>query len=423
MAMASGYRRAALALWFAVAALPTMLGGIAPAQATATDSARLCVAPVANGAPIEADIGKAWRMVSKVLMLPGVPRPVIHAVNRGGVWTIDEQRRFVPFGGVFPSNMSWDHFARDPENGRVAGRNYARGIFVIDPGETQFTRVAATDRKPLRQPYDVKFVVRYGRFVIADATGLYTLDRENRPAPLPFVAPDPRFAAYTVRDFPALGALTVLVERTGEPSTLFIRFDDGVDVPVLTLQRSESIRAMELTGEGDKLLLTTNCRRTELLPLPRKASADAPPAAATIEPARKRPANSRNPELGRYIYRADPPSIGKTLLYSDIGLFELRADGTTAPIDRPFDPRNERILSVAVMPASRAAVIFTARDVYALEADGTATRVPGGGDVGEHIIAHGKGIIPVRNEMLALGKRGLFLIVDRHLSGNQACAP
>src|SRR5260370_21727694 len=66
-------------------------------------SSPFCIVPVGNGAPTDKDYNQAWRMMDKIITLPGVPRPIIYAINRGGVWTIDENRAFVPFGGEFRS--------------------------------------------------------------------------------------------------------------------------------------------------------------------------------------------------------------------------------------------------------------------------------------------------------------------------------
>lgn len=68
-------------------------------------------------------------MTDKIITLPGVPRPIIYAINRGGVWTIDESRAFVPFGGEFPLNIFFDKIARDPETARFIGVTAARGVF------------------------------------------------------------------------------------------------------------------------------------------------------------------------------------------------------------------------------------------------------------------------------------------------------
>src|SRR5215472_7943023 len=101
---------------------------VAPiAAAQQLPSSPFCVVPVRGGTPTEKDVNQAWRMVPVVITLPGVSRPIIYAYNRGGVWTIDETRAFVPFGGEFPSSPLHDQIARDPDTGRFVGVNNALG--------------------------------------------------------------------------------------------------------------------------------------------------------------------------------------------------------------------------------------------------------------------------------------------------------
>lgn len=399
------------------AALAASLMLIATGRGDPAMDTRLCVVPVRDGTPTAADVGNAWRMVFKVLMLPGVPRPVIYPLNRRGVWTIDEHRRYVPFGGAFPASF-FDHYARDPATRRIAGVSSFHGLFVIDPGETQFTRIADKDAKPLRGPYDVKFVARFGKFIVADQTGLYTLDRDNSLSPLPFINSARSKTAYEFTDLPSLGALVLIKERFRKPTVILLRFDDGTDVRLLTLELFESIKSIKILPDGKTLAVQTNRRRLTA-PLPRKASGHAKPA-PLIEPARRYPSALRGGTLGRFVYRAEVPSIGKTLLYSEKGLFELRGDGSPAPLSFPVDAR---IREVAALPASHLAVLFAGGAAYAMDASGKISELPGGRRLGDHFLNYNKGIIPGRNEMLVDGKDALFLIVDRMLSGDNACPP
>jgi hypothetical protein len=398
-------------------ALAASLALIVVARGDPATNTRLCVVPVRDGTPTTADIGNAWRMVFKVLMLPGVPRPVIYPLNRGGVWTIDEHRRYVPFGGEFPAGL-FDHYARDPATRRIAGVSSFHGLFVIDPGETQFARIAGKDAKPLRGPYDAKFIVRFGKFVVADQTGLYTFGHDKKLSPLPFAYSARRDTGYEFTDLPSLGALAIIEERFHEPTVIFLRFDDGAVVRLLALDRFESIKSMKILPNGKVLAVQTNRRRLTA-PLPRKATGNAKPV-PRVEPARRYPSALRGGALGHYVYRADVPSIGKTLLYSEKGLFELRSDGNPAPL--PF-PGDAHIREVAALPASHLAVLFAGGTVFALDALGKVSEVPGGRRLGDQFLDYDKGVIPGRNEMLVNGKDALFLIVDRMLSGNDVCPP
>jgi len=88
----------------------------------------------------------------------------------------------------------------------------------------------------------------------------------------------------------------------------------------------------------------------------------------------------------------------------------------------PF-PGDARIREVAALPASHLAVLFAGGTVFALDASGKVSEVPGGRRLGDQLLNYNKGVIPGRNEMLVNGKDTLFLIVDRMLSENDVCPP
>src|SRR6266446_4953573 len=166
-------------------------------------SSPFCIVPVGNGRPTEKDHNQAWRMMDKIITLPGVRRPIIYAIDRGGVWTIDENRAFVPFGGEFPSDVFSDKIARDPETGRFVGVNARGGVFALDPGQTQFTKLYGVSEASLRHPYSVEFVPRFNGFVIADPSGLYLLDHAGALKSLPIVGRIDMGIPFAVFDLPA----------------------------------------------------------------------------------------------------------------------------------------------------------------------------------------------------------------------------
>ena len=396
-----------------------MLAGMASAHSEPAMNGRLCVVLVQGGTPWAADIDAGSGVASKVAMLPGVARPVIYSHNRGGVFTIDDQRRFMPFGGEFPSSSVWDHYARAPATGRVLASNPQIGVFAIRPGETPFSRVIAADRNtPFRFSVQA-FIERIGKFILGRGNNLYTLDRNNVLARFLVDGPSATSQFRIVSGLPAIDALAVIGERSRPTrQKLFLRFDDGTVVKMLDFDRP-IIMNVAIPPGGDVLVVRTN-RGTRRLALPRRPHA-VTRGQTRIEEAHLGPVKMPTEKYGRYVYRVQAPSIGETLLFSERGLFELSADRGIAPVRLPFDPRKETIHEVAELPASHLAVIFTAADIYALDADGTVTRVPGDMQVGRTLDPN-KGVIPVRNEMLVAGARGLFLLADRTLSGNGACA-
>ncbi|SEI08054.1 hypothetical protein SAMN05216228_1022121 [Rhizobium tibeticum] len=114
------------------------------------------------------------RMTSKVVAVPGLDRPIIFPLNRGGVWTIDNTRTFVRFGGVFPDHYQ-DEYASDTASGGVIGVSWKLGVFRLKRGEREFQRLYAADGKPFVHPFSAVYVARFGGTVISDNSGLYLL--------------------------------------------------------------------------------------------------------------------------------------------------------------------------------------------------------------------------------------------------------
>lgn len=193
----------------AISMVLTLLLSSGVGLAEQASSSPFCIVPVRNGAATEKDHNQAWRMMDKVIMLPGVPRPIIYAIDRGGVWTIDENRAFVPFGGEFPQNIFWDKLAHDPEAGRFVGVNARGGVFALDPGETQFKKLYGVSNAALRHPYSVEFIPRFNGFVISDPSGLYLLDSTGALKPLPVYSRISTGIPFAVFDLPAFGALLI----------------------------------------------------------------------------------------------------------------------------------------------------------------------------------------------------------------------
>jgi hypothetical protein len=67
---------------------------------------RFCIVPVKDGAPTAADVDQAWRITDVAFRIPGLPSLVFTPMNRRGQWTIDADRRLVPYVGPFPHNFS-----------------------------------------------------------------------------------------------------------------------------------------------------------------------------------------------------------------------------------------------------------------------------------------------------------------------------
>ena len=384
---------------------------IAP-LAGAQPAPRFCVVAVKDGTPTERDINQAWRMLTRVVMLPGVPHPVIYAMNRDGVWTIDENRAFVPYGGDFPSSYVSDRFVRDPGAGRILGLNSALGLFSLDRGETQFKKLHAADANPLKHPTSASFIPRMNGFVVSDTTVLYLLNRAGELSPLTVSDRAMLGVPTRVYDLPAFKAL--LVSATGSrPDALpyaVVRFDDGQIVRGPTFDRNDSIARVEVTRDGT-LSLSGGMRSYAMEIDPRPTGAIEQAQSFEIEGERKA---VRRDHL-------DAPSIGKTLnIQRRNGLFEMQ-DGQRKQMSLPFDITKEPIELAAEMPESKIVLLFTPSAIYTLDADGNVSEIAGSRSVGRTQVHPANGVIPVRNEMIVLGAAALFLVLDTRFAGEAAC--
>lgn len=376
------------------------------AAAQQLPSSPFCVVPVRGGTPTEKDVNEAWRMVSVVITLPGVSRPIIYAYNRGGVWTIDETRAFVPFGGEFPSSPLQDHIARDPDTGRFVGVNSALGVFALDPGETQFRKLHGVSPTLLRHPYSIEFIPRFRGFVINDANGLFLLDRDGGLTPLPINNRAVLQNHFKSFDLPAFNALVI----NAQDSHTVVRFDDGEVVHVATFDRYDFV--LGVTVEPNGTLSLRGAKKTQNVRLSR----------APIEPIvqgqsfvieRSRVQISRG--------RLEAPSIGKTIvMQATAGLSELKPDGAV-PLALPFDPAKERINSLIEMPQYKAVLIFTKASAYALQPEGPVTEILGAREAGVSPLAAPVAVIPRSNEIIFLGQNSLNLLLDSRISGGAAC--
>ena len=390
----------------------TVLLSVTALAAQAETATRFCVVPVKDGAPTEKDINQAWRLLTKVVMLPGLPRPIIYAMNRGGVWTIDETRAFVPFGGEFPSNFLWDRLVRDPDTGRVLGINNALGLFALDPGETQFKKLVAADGKPLKHPTSASFIPRMKGFVVSDSNGLFLLNRAGELSPLLVSDRNVLGIPFKAYDIPAFGGLLISASGSNVNALPYaaVRFDDGQVVRGPTLDRQDSISNVAVTPEGT--LSLSGGHRTYTMEIdPRPKGQILQGQSFEIEGERKVMRRDR----------LDAPSIGKALnIQRRNGVYEMQGDIKKA-VALPFDPSKEPIEQAAELPESEVVLIFTQNAIYTLDADGNVSEVANSRGVGRTPLNYANGVIPVRNEMIVLGANALHLVLDTRFAGEAAC--
>lgn len=223
-------------------------------------SSPLCLVPVKNGEPTKADIYQSFRMTSKVVAVPGLDRPIIFPLNRGGVWTIDAAGAYVPFGGDFPNHYQ-NQYASDTSTGDVIGVSRKLGVFRLRPGETQFERLYAADGKPFVLPFSAACIGRLGGTVISDKSGLYLLRSSGKVERLPWNTRVGGSSPGHLFDLPELKLLLV----TGEGS-IYARDDNG---NLTFFDKSfEGLQAARVTADG-KIFLKRNGQNV-IVPWPPK---------------------------------------------------------------------------------------------------------------------------------------------------------
>jgi len=122
---------------------------------------------------------------------------------------------------------------------------------------------------------------------------------------------------------------------------------------------------------------------------------------------------------GPYSEINDLPLVRRVLVHSLKGLFELTPDLRLVPVPAPVP--SLYVEAVAEMPPSGVAAVIAQEGVFAIGPEGGLAPVPGGEAAWSRVAKHV--FLPSRSELLFTGHKGLFLLVDRRLSGADACPP
>lgn len=492
--------------------------------------ADLCIVPVKNGEPTQADLGQTFRMVHAFTTFPGVGRPIIPGFNRRGVWTIDKDRAFVPYGGSFPSWGMDAQYAFDQRENRIVGIN-GRGVFVADPDDSVFKPIENVNPDGRLWFSTIAYIHRTGQILIGSNKGLMLLSGNTL---LPAGGGDSDSTASIVRifDLPLAGGLAL---STGDQRIL-IRSDEGATTEAYVLERRRRVPFPAL-GDGvmevaefpsPNALLIRSYAETIVLRLRKGArgieadqvqslqyftvnrgydgSIDLLSLATSsyVVYGRVPDDTSRNGELNdrtradiwrferlkgasfepvpgwerlptqlrrlvdlpmhkivllmssRYLRAKSPlgngglfafdgttiapvdesdaasigdnvdvyhlPSIGKVLLISERGLFELRSDLSVRAIETPPGfTFGLPVPEIAEMPASRTALILGQAGVFSLGTDGIPKPVRGAEHYEDTFNRNTAGIIPRREELLLVGRKGLVLAVDEAIAGPGSC--
>jgi hypothetical protein len=124
----------------------------------------------------------------------------------------------------------------------------------------------------------------------------------------------------------------------------------------------------------------------------------------------------------RFIGRpVDLPSIGKTLLMTSTGVFELTPGGGLKRVSLP--PPTHGLVGLADWPEARAALLSTGGGLYALDGDLRATFIPGTDTIGISTSKFAVGVNAGSGEMVLSARSGLYLTVDSVRPDAGSCDP
>ena len=452
-----------------IVAAALLAGAFAAAPALGETGPRVCIVPVENGTPTPADLGAGYRMASRFIAFPGTSRPIIYPHNRGGVWTIDESRAFVPYGGAFPVRWGslWTKYAFEPSSKRIVAV-HMRNVFVAS-SDGAFREAGGVDPEEKVAFHSAIHIPRLDRTFLATSHGLRVVEDETVK---PVAGAERSIVGGTHRifDLPSSPGMVL----AGGSHRIFLRGDDGAVAEAHVLARArmrswihaDSVVSVDEFPTPDTLLLRSS-HETVLIEIERTATTVRPRAAHSLQtfscarggdgsrevlstalnafliygrtpdgacpmsadrrvvrrlerlqdrsfvpvpggevqmsggqPMYDLPTlgivllkttrdvdrgfgnggllaydgdrvtpipDSRRENVGDFVWVYDVRSVGKVLLVSDTGLFELTADRTIRKISTPPAFSFQPIPVVAEMPASGLAILVGSGGVLSLE--------------------------------------------------------
>ena len=162
-----------------IVAAVLLAGVFAATPALGQTGSRICIVPVENGTATPADIGQGLPHGVRFIAFPGTSRPIIYPCNRGGVWTIDESRAFVPYGGAFPvwRGSLWTKYAFEPLSKRIVAV-HMRDVFVAG-SDGVFREAGGVDPEEKVAFHSAIHIPRLNRTFLATSHGLRVLEDET----------------------------------------------------------------------------------------------------------------------------------------------------------------------------------------------------------------------------------------------------
>jgi hypothetical protein len=175
---------------------------------------RFCVVPVKDGAPTEADIGQTWRISSTTFRIPGLPAQVFAPTNRQGQWTIDGDRRLIPYTGPYPhSYLDQNKWVKEPWSDRLVAITWGGGVSMMQPGMDRFERLQGDEQwRGAGHFNSIQVLPRRKLTIVANGKGVPLIVDDNTLPP--WLTPE-QMAARNIRgvfrlfDVPSLSATLI----------------------------------------------------------------------------------------------------------------------------------------------------------------------------------------------------------------------
>jgi hypothetical protein len=124
--------------------------------------------------------------------------------------------------------------------------------------------------------------------------------------------------------------------------------------------------------------------------------------------------------IGQYPRAYDLASIGRVVVTTQKGMFNLTKDGSLVAVSTPFPADGLPMPDIADWLESGVALVSTRSGLFALDSDLVTKPVLGGDKVG-YVWRTFTGINPGTGEMVLTGAHALFLAVDAERSHDDAC--
>jgi hypothetical protein len=416
------------------------------------DAKRFCVVAVKNGKPTEKDVNQAHRLIFRVETFPGVPRPIIYPSNRGGVWTVDDDGAFVQFGGAFPSNWLHDKFAFETHSGRVIGLNtypeFFHRIWALHPNTTAFQEIPVEDVKRFGGLSSLRYVPRLKATAFGNRNGLFILRNDK----IEIVPGGSEKAGWVtgIFDLPEYEALILNIEKKG----IYVLERDGTLREIGKPVARNYAQGVIDKGGGTAWIdarnekFVTDFRRDEKGVFRLHAVRHELPGDQKTRDVLKRiGAPERTDQVkvwaigrgilsskdGRVLHLStgkedieledskaanfgqvwrikDHEVIGRTIIYTSSGLFELRPDNMLMRISENL---GEALHGFIEWPQLKVVVVLTEKKGVYVIAESGGAKMPDGGEI-DALVFTKPIMMPTRDEIVITARNGLYLIVNRN---------